>query len=146
MALSQITVVFASSDGALVDQHFGSARHFVVCSVTTENHAIMTTHSFAKEAQDGNEDKLVGKIQWLKSTGADVLVCAQVGGSAARQILAAGTQPIAVDGRPPVNDVIEQLQSDLHNPETAWVKRVAKNRGDAAPERLEALLEDDWSE
>ncbi len=140
---SLITVAFATTDGEHVNQHFGSAQRFIVYGLSPSASKLITQRTFEREAQDGNEDKLVTKLSWLR--GCDVIVCAQVGQSAARQLLSAGTQPIAVDGRPEIGAVIAQLQSDIVEAKAAWLKRLLKTKKQATSE-VDDLLDEEWTE
>lgn len=134
------TVAFATSDGLHVNQHFGSARQFVVHALSATTAAELSTQAFAAEAEDGNEDKLKTKLSWLKDY--DAMVCAQVGQSAAQQLLRHGVQPIAVNGAPLISEVITKLQSELASGAT-WTRRIHKA---AQSSNLTELAAGDWNE
>jgi nitrogen fixation protein NifX len=134
-------VAFATADGQLVNEHFGSARKFVVHALSATSDSVLSTKEFAEEAQDGNEDKLKVKLAWLE--GCDVVVCAQVGQSAAKQLLRHGIQPIAVDGDPAIAAVVDKLQSELSNG-AAWTRRLKKAAQPA--DNFAELVAGDWNE
>jgi nitrogen fixation protein NifX len=134
------TVAFATSDGLHVNQHFGSARQFVVHALSATTASELSTQGFAAEAEDGNEDKLKTKLSWLKDY--DAMVCAQVGQSAAQQLLRQGVQPIAVNGAPLISEVITKLQSELANG-AAWTRRIHKA---TQSDNLTELAAGDWNE
>jgi nitrogen fixation protein NifX len=135
------TVAFATADGEHINEHFGSARQFVVHALSASTDALVTTKVFPPEAQDGNEDKLKTKLAWLKDY--DVMVCAQVGQSAAQQLLRHGVQPIAVEGDPSIRQVVDKLQSEIASG-AAWTRRVHKPA--RATDQLAELAAGDWNE
>lgn len=140
-----LRVAFAASASSLVDQHFGSARSLLLVSFDETTHVELETRTFEAERQDGKEAKLVDKIAVLKNMHADLLVCAQVGPSAVKQLLEAGVQPLAVPHAPRVNQVLEQLQLELREGTATWTHRVKRNRG--KPEaRFDEWLDDEWDE
>ena len=53
-----LRVAFATTDGKIVDQHFGSAQSFAIYGVNPERTQLMTVSEFGALEQDGNEDKL----------------------------------------------------------------------------------------
>lgn len=134
-------VAFATSDGEHVNQHFGSARQFRVYSLSAESASELSGQAFAAQAEDGNEDKLVVKLAWLKDY--DAVVCAQVGQSAAQQLLRQGVQPIAVSGAPLISEVILKLQSEIASG-AAWTRRIRKPA--RATSQLAELAAGDWNE
>lgn len=140
-----IKVAVATKSDECVDQHFGSARQFVVKLVSADRIVTASTKAFPKEAQDGNEDKLVAKLDWLREEGVDAVVCVQVGQSAARQLLAAGTQPLAMAERPLVADALAQLQRDMAAENVAWLTRLLKKKRGASA-RIDGWLDDEWDE
>jgi nitrogen fixation protein NifX len=140
-----VTVAFATSDEVHVNEHFGSAEHFLVYAVSSSDAKPISVKSFNREAQDGNEDKLKVKLSWLQ--GGDVVVCAQVGNSAAQQLLRGGTQPIAVNDDPEISAVLEQLQKDMSS-NAAWTRRLKKTRPSPVSSSPQAglSLDEAWQE
>lgn len=65
-----LKVAFASTDMRHVDQHFGSAKAFVMYEVDLENAAMTDAVEFGALNQDGNEDKLDAKIDALRECAA----------------------------------------------------------------------------
>lgn len=106
----ELIVAFASMDGEIVDQHFGSARGFYVYRVSQDSSVFVTKKSFDKEKQDGNEDKLKPKLKWL--AGGDLVYCGSIGGSATKQLIALGMQPRVVKEGPEIDEVITELQQE----------------------------------
>ncbi len=137
-----LTVALATSDDKSVNQHFGSAKRFVIFGLSRDERRPLGERAFADAVQDGNEDKLVDKLQWLK--GCDVVVCAQVGQSAAKQLLSGGTRPIVVRGGAAIAEVLAELQKELVEQKAAWLNQIMRRKGAASKERLYDMLDDDW--
>ena len=88
---SALKVAFATTDMKHVNQHFGSAQSFALYAVDLENANLLEVAQFGKLEQDGNEDKLVAKIDLLK--GCAAVYCQAIGSSAVKQLMANGIQP-----------------------------------------------------
>ena len=66
-----LKVAFATTDMETVNQHFGSAKSFAIYAVDPDNYSLMEAAEFGKLKQDGNEDKLVEKINMFLITVVD---------------------------------------------------------------------------
>ena len=86
-----LRVAFASADRETVDQHFGSSRAFVIYGVNPEHAQLLKVIEFGDLEQDGNEDKLVSKLELLD--GCIAVYCRACGASAVRQLLASALSP-----------------------------------------------------
>lgn len=140
-----LRVAFAAGPSGVVDQHFGSARSFLLVSFDAASHEELETQRFEQERQDGQEAKLVNKIAALSKMRADLLVCAQVGPSAVKQLLEAGIQPIAVQEAPSVSQVLQHLQRELREGKATWTQRIQRN-GAQSDARFDGWLDEEWDE
>ncbi|TVZ38824.1 nitrogen fixation protein NifX [Alteromonadaceae bacterium 2753L.S.0a.02] len=141
---ANLIVAFASLEGDMVDQHFGSAQGFFVYDVTAEAATLITSKQFAREAKDGNEDKLKPKLRWL--VGSDVVYCGSIGGSATRQLVSLGITPKKVTGGPDVDELIEELQTQLEGEPEFWLANVLKQKqkASAGASRFDEADDEDW--
>ena len=140
-----LLVAFASMDGDMVDQHFGSAQAFYLYAVTTDSAELIASQSFGVEKKDGNEDKLKPKMAWL--AGADIVYCGSVGGSATRQLLALGIHPIQVKGGPDVEELIEELQGQLKGDKEFWLEKLLLGKqNQKGDDRFDAMDDEGWDE
>ena len=138
-----LVVAFASLDGEMVDQHFGSAQGFFVYEVTADSARLITQKTFGYEKKDGNEDKLKPKLAWL--AGCDVVYCGSVGGSATRQLVALGINPVQVKGGPDVEELLGALQRELNGVDAFWLQNILNQKqrqGDT--DRFAAMAADEW--
>lgn len=138
-----LIVAFASQDGDMVDQHFGSAQAFYTWAITADSAELIASHEFGYEKKDGNEDKLKPKMTWL--VGADVVYCGSIGGSATRQLVTLGINPIKVKGGPDVEELVEELQAQLgsDSPEF-WLANILKRKGGGGDDRFDMMEDEGW--
>ncbi len=136
-------VAFASRDGETVDEHFGSARAFVLFDLGCDLPVLVKNKKFQTESRDGNEDKLVAKLEFLRQAKVDFLVCAQIGPSAVRLLLSQATTPIVVTERPTIQAIIERLAAGHSLTGTSTKQRPCATRSEKEA-RLRALLKAEW--
>lgn len=141
---NDLFVAFASSDGEMVDEHFGSAAAFYVHKVSATESECVTFQSFGQEKRDGNEDKLKPKLAWL--VGCDLVYCGSIGGSASRQLIALDISPVQVAEGPDVVDLVKQLQQQLAGTPERWLENILKKKAKRASGGFSADLEEEWAE
>ena len=139
----RLLVAFASLDGDMVDQHFGSAQAFYLYAISADDAELIGSQSFGVEKKDGNEDKLKPKLAWL--AGADIVYCGSIGGSATRQLLALGVHPVKVKGGPDVEELIEELQAQLKGEMESWLEKlIQRKQKDQSDDRFAAMDDEGW--
>ncbi|WP_075185641.1 NifB/NifX family molybdenum-iron cluster-binding protein [Teredinibacter haidensis] len=141
-----LVVVFASQDGGIVDQHFGSSVAFYAYEVALEKARLIASQQFLYESQDGNEDKLKPKLAWLY--GGDIVYCASVGDSAARQLAELGITPIKVMAGAEIDKLIKHIQIQLAEKAEFWLSNIInrKQRASQGESRFKQYAEDGWNE
>lgn len=141
---SHLVVAFASEDGDMVDQHFGSAQAFYVYDVQVGSAELIASKQFGIEKKDGNEDKLKPKLSWL--VGSDIVYCGSIGGSATRQLVSLGITPLQVKGGPDVEELIESLQCQLNGEPEFWLGNILKrkHKGVQGEARFAMMDDEDW--
>ncbi|GAB6043083.1 NifB/NifX family molybdenum-iron cluster-binding protein [Endothiovibrio diazotrophicus] len=139
-----LRVAFATTDRRRVDQHFGSARSFVLYDVGVDGHQMIGVSEFGSLAQDGNEAKLSDKFRLLE--GVDAVYCAAVGHSAVQQLLARGIQPIRVPEATAIEELIGDLQRELAGDQPPpWLARLRRQKGEST-DRFAEMEEEGWEE
>lgn len=119
-------IAFASSDGLLIDRHFGRAEHFYIYEIDEEGHiALEGSRAAPPLSEEGDHERLDDIVELL----ADVsyVLCAQIGQNAVRTLQARGISGFALKG---------EVQKVLQN----YVKRrpLIKNLADCAGPDLPA--------
>ena len=140
----ELIVAFASEDGDMVEQHFGSALGFFVYRVTSSGSELIGSKAFGKEKKDGNEDKLKPKLAYL--VGADMVYVASIGGSATKQLIALGITPVEVKGGPDVDDLVAELHSEMAGEPGVMLKRVLMQKAPKEDSRFDDMDDEEWSE
>ncbi len=140
-----LLVAFASHEGDIVDQHFGSAQGFFLYAISAGSAGLVAQQSFGYEKKDGNEDKLKPKLSWL--VGADVVYCGSIGGSATRQLIALGISPVKVEGGPDVEALVADLQRQLQGTPEPWLANILKRKQKGQQEnRFADMADEGWDE
>lgn len=138
-----LKVAFASADRETVDQHFGSSRSFAIYGVNPERVRLLSVAEFEDAEQDGNEDKLAGKLALLD--GCIAVYCRACGASALRQLLQAGIQPVKVAESSRIDELLEALQGELRAGPSAWLaKAIRRTKPDSR--RFDSMLSEAWDE
>ncbi len=138
-----LKIAFASSDMHHVDQHFGSARSFVMYEVLAEHAFMSDAVEFGELAQDGNEDKLDSKIAALSGCAA-VYVLA-IGGGAVAKLARIGVHPLKVQPRTPIANLVGDVQRQLRDGSSPWIARALRCERDDES-RFNAMEAEGWSE
>ncbi|WP_428239427.1 NifB/NifX family molybdenum-iron cluster-binding protein [Gynuella sp.] len=141
-----LKIAFATSDRKTVNQHFGSAQSFTIYGITASEAHLLMVSEFEDLKQDGNEDKLVIKIELLKDCVA--VFCRACGASAVRQLLACNIHPVKVtDGPDEIDTIIQSLQQELKDSPAGWLgKAVKQMQREQQPDRLDFMAEETWDE
>lgn len=137
-----LKVAFATDDRALVNQHFGASVGFAIYALDGERGRLVEVAEFAEESMDGNENKLPAKIDAL--AGCAAVYCLAVGGSAVRQLLARGVQPIRLELETPIEKLLADLQRAVREGGVAWVDKALNRDKDAG--RFDRMADEGWQE
>lgn len=141
---NKLIVAFASSDGEIVNQHFGSSLGFHVYAIDGSSATPLAVKSFAKEKRDGNEDKLKPKLAWL--TGCDMVYCGSVGGTATNELLKLGAHPVIVKGGPDIEEIVTELQQEITGTMSPLLERIFKQKSGKDNGRFAEMAEEEWDE
>ena len=116
-------VAFATKDNIHVNAHFGSAKKVDVYDVSEEGHSFLNTIEFTGNLkQDGNEDKLIPKINALADC--QIVYVSAIGGSAASRLLKNKITPLKVETQDEeIVNVLDTLVKTLDNP-PPWLRKV----------------------
>jgi len=139
-----LKVAFASTDRLHVDQHFGSSRAFVIYGVDQARAKVLSVAEFADQEQDGDEDKLISKLNLLE--GCIAVYCKACGASAVRQLLSVGIQPVKVSQITDIQALIEILQLELREGPSAWLARAVQRIEGINGQRFDAMADQAWDE
>jgi len=137
-----LKIAFATSDRATVDQHFGASLGFAIYGLDGERTKLVEVAEFSVESMDGNEDKLADRIAAL--AGCAAVYCLAVGGSAVRQLLATGVQPVRLEAEAPIDALLVQLSQAIREGGVSWIDhRIKRESGN---DRFDRMAEEGWQE
>jgi len=115
-------IAFASSDGILVDQHFGWSKHFELYRVDAQSAEYVKTLDSSQDAIEDEHEKLSYKISTIKE--ADMLYCTAIGPTASKMVLAAKIHPIRAGENDRIDETIVKLQELLLGNPPPWLLRI----------------------
>lgn len=140
----ELIAAFASSDGEIVDQHFGSAEAFFAYRIDANGIEAIAQRQFGHEKRDGNEDKLKPKLAWL--VGADLVYCGSIGGSASRQLIALNASPMQVAEGPDIADITQELQKQLASAPERWLANILAQKAKRMAGGFAVTADEEWAE
>ena len=128
-------VAFTTSDNLRVNAHFGWAKNIDLYEVSPSGFSFVSTLDFGGDLkEDGNEDKLVPKIEALK--GCTLLYVSAIGGSAAARLINRNVTPIkARTDQDKIDDILNELVKTLKGNPPPWLRKVL--RQDSEPVNFE---------
>ena len=122
-------IAFATQDLETVDAHFGWAKNIVFYDLDAGGFKFNHVVSFDSNlAEDGNEDKLVPKIEALK--GCAILYVAAIGGSGAARVVAQKIHPVKVEKPEKITDLLERLRVLLNGTPPPWMRKILREQGE----------------
>ena len=139
-----LRVAFASSNGLVVDQHFGSAVAFALYGIGLHHASMETVAEFGPLEQNDTEDKLVNKLALLQ--GCAAVYCRACGASAVRQLLAINVQPVKVTDDTPISDLIAALQTELREGPSSWLAKAIKRHRTPGDGRFDEMEAEGWQD
>lgn len=137
-----LKLAFATGDRVTVNQHFGAAVGFAIYALDGERWQLVELAEFPPESMDGNENKLPAKIAAL--AGCAAVYCLAAGGSAVKQLLAAGVQPVRLDDEAPIESLLKQVSAAIRDGGIPWVDKAL--RKDDGAGRFERMAAEGWDE
>lgn len=141
---ASLKVAFATTDMKHVNQHFGSAKSFAIYTINPDQTCFLEAAQFGELAQDGNEDKLAVKFSLLD--GCAAVYCQAVGGSAVKQLISRGIQPVKVHDNSPITRLLKDLQNELRSGPSSWLARAIQQQMGSDVARFDSMAEEDWQE
>ncbi|MBC1238040.1 nitrogen fixation protein NifX [Nostoc sp. 2RC] len=116
-------IAFTTSDQVHINAHFGWAKKIDVYEVSTEGYQFFNTLRFDGDLkEDGNEDKLLPKIEALADC--TIVYVSAIGGSAAARLIKKRITPIKARSEDDeISDVLEKLVQTLKGSPPPWLRK-----------------------
>jgi nitrogen fixation protein NifX len=139
-----LRLAIATSDLKNVDQHFGTATRLARFEVTAKGSRLAGVCEFTEAEQDGDEDKLVAKLDQL--AGQHAVLGTAIGGSAVRRLHARRIQPIKLGEASPIDEVLRYFQREIEVGTTPWINQAIRSRDANPHDRHATWLKEPWQE
>jgi len=139
-----LKVAFATTNMKTVNQHFGSAKGFVIYAVDPENFNLVEAAEFGGLNQDNEEDKLAEKINML--VGCAAVFSQAIGASAIRQLVAIGVQPLKVSEGSVIKDLLLSLQDQMRRGPSAWLAKAIERKKGSGMNHFDDMESEGWNE
>lgn len=121
-------IAFATQDLVHINAHFGSAKQMAVYDVSPEGYQFVEKITFdGKLDEDGNEDKLVPKIEALSDC--TIVYVAAIGGSAAARLIRKRVTPVkSRTEEDEITEVLENLVTTLKGNPPPWLRKALQKQ------------------
>lgn len=116
-----MNIAFASSDGALVNQHFGWSKTFYLFEVDKTSSTFLKSIDSSEEPEE-EKAKLAYKIGTIEE--ADIMYCTQIGPTASKMVQSSGIHPVRVSEGEKIVDAIAKIQEMLNDNPPMWLLRI----------------------
>ena len=120
-------VAFATQDNIHINAHFGWAKKVDIYDVSAEGYNFLNTIEFGGVLkEDGNEDKLVPKINAVADC--TIVYVSAIGGSAASRLLKNQITPLKAENKDDeIAAVLNSLVKTLGNP-PPWLRKALRQK------------------
>jgi nitrogen fixation protein NifX len=117
-------VAFTTNDSVHINAHFGSAPQIDLYDVSPQGFDFVNTVEFKGDLEEnGNEDKLVPKIQALSECA--IVYVSTIGGSAAARLIKNKVTPIkARSEEEKIDDILNELVKTLNGNPPPWLRKI----------------------
>ena len=115
-------VAFCTQDMQHVDAHFGWAKNIAIYEVTRDGHRMVETCQFGGSLfEDGNEDKLVPKIEAIADCA--IVYLSAIGASAAARVVAKKIHPVKVEATESITALLDRLIETINGNPPPWLRK-----------------------
>lgn len=127
-------IAFTTEDRIHINSHFGWAKKIDVYEVSNEGYKFLETFTFDGELkEDGNEDKLVPKLEALKDC--TIVYVSAIGGSAAARLIRQKVTPVkASSDQEKIAEVLNKLVQTLKGNPPPWLRKALQQKSPAFEE------------
>ncbi|MUG92538.1 nitrogen fixation protein NifX [Scytonema sp. UIC 10036] len=128
-------IAFTTSDQIHINAHFGWANKIEVYEVSPNGYQFIKTLRFDGDLkEDGNEDKLVPKIEALADC--TIVYVSAIGGSAAARLIKKRITPIKANSEDDkITDVLEKLVQTLKGSPPPWLRKALQQKSPSFDEK-----------
>jgi nitrogen fixation protein NifX len=128
-------IAFATTDGVMVDEHFGRAGRFAIYEMTAGGYSFLETRKFAGgrdaeiEGTKGmgriHDDKVESKVESLKDC--KIIYLTEIGGPSAARLAKKGIMPVKVKEIVSIEESMRKLMETAKTSPPIWLKKALNN-------------------
>jgi nitrogen fixation protein NifX len=118
-------IAFTTSNGVVIDQHFGQCRSFHIWEVGPDEAVFLEEVSVGEHGGD-EEDRIAARAKILSDCA--IVYTMQIGGPAAAKLVAQRIHPMKTNGEVRLEETVERLQAVLRGNPPPWLRK-AMNMG-----------------
>lgn len=132
-------IAFTTEDQVHINSHFGWAKKIDVYEINSEGYKFLKTLTFEGDLkEDGNEDKLVPKLEALQDC--TIVYVSAIGGSAAARLIKHKITPIkARSEEEEISEVLTKLVETLKGNPPPWLRKALQQKSAAFEELAEEV-------
>jgi nitrogen fixation protein NifX len=124
-------VAFATTDGIMIDEHFGRAGMFAIYEVSPEGHKLVENRIFAdgrdKEVEDSKGDvdahESVMDRKVDKLSDCKIILFTNIGSPSAARLVRKGIMPLKVNEPATIEESLSKLIESSNSTPSPWLKR-----------------------
>ncbi len=124
-------IAFATTDGRLVDEHFGRAGMFSIYEMTERGCRFLETRKFADGVDQAvvstrsegreHEDAVQDKVERLADC--KLIYLTEIGGPSAARLVKKGIMPMKVKEATPIETAVKQLLEIVKKSPPPWLRK-----------------------
>ncbi len=139
---ANLRVAFASDDGVVVNQHFGSTTALVIYWVNPEGFGLEQVVQFQPIENSETDEKLPAKLTALE--GCVAVYCRACGASAVKQLLELNVQPLKAVYDYSIKELITAFQAELRQGPSVWLAKAIARQRKQPQEMLKQFDHSSW--
>jgi nitrogen fixation protein NifX len=120
-------IAFTTSDGTMIDQHFGQCERFQIWEVGPDQASFLASVTTEAHGSD-EEDRIAARAKLLADCA--IVYTMQIGGPAAAKLVAQKIHPMKTNSPVSLPDTVAKLQEVLRGNPPPWLRK-AMNKGQA---------------
>ncbi len=121
-------IAFTTSDGSMIDQHFGQCENFQIWEIGPDQAGFIETVTTDPHGSD-EEDRIAARARILADCA--IVYTMQIGGPAAAKLVAQKIHPMKTNTEVSLPETVAKLQEVLRGNPPPWLRK-AMNKGQVA--------------
>jgi len=120
-------IAFTTTDGSMIDQHFGQCESFQIWEIGPDQASFLESVTTETHGSD-EEDRIAARAKILSDCA--IVYTMQIGGPAAAKLVAQKIHPMKTNAEVSLPETVAKLQEVLRGNPPPWLRK-AMNKGQA---------------